>query len=131
MNTNNLSNLLVQNPDVLLSCASIENDSGGDGGGGGRVVGSANSHVTTNPVNYDHSYSMLNDESNQQQLVTFSLASSNDTQMISDSYLSGNTANTERQFSFDQFIQQDEVSLESQREIRDEILGNFLNFLKF
>ena len=65
MNTNNLSNLLVQNPDVLLSCASIENDSGGDGGGGeggGRVVGNTNSHVMTNQVNYDHSYSMLNDE---------------------------------------------------------------------
>ena len=55
-------------------------------------------------------------------------SSSNPSEPIPDVVETDNAAATAscpiRQFSFDQFIRQEEISLEQQREIRDELLGN-------
>lgn len=109
---NNLTTLLVQNPDLLLSCASIEDR------------GLQHHHLSHLDPNNE-----TNSSSNNNNHMTTMTSSSNPSELIIPDVVVEMDAATAtascpiRQFSFDQFIQQEEVSLEQQQEIKEEILG--------
>ena len=106
---NNLTTLLVQNPDLLLSCASIEDRSLQH-----HHLSHLDPNNETNSSNNNH--------------MTTMTSSSNPSELIIPDVVEMDAATATascpiRQFSFDQFIQQEEVSLEQQQEIKEEILG--------
>lgn len=107
---NNLTTLLVQNPDLLLSCASIEDR------------GLQHYHLSHLDPNNETS------SSNNNHMTTMTSSSNPSELIIPDVVVEMDAATATascpiRQFSFDQFIQQEEVSLEQQQEIKEEILG--------
>lgn len=96
MNNNSTNNSLVQNPDLLLSCAMDQNQNEF------RLV--------------DHCYSISTNQ-NSSNLMTENLINSSTTT------ITGRQISRNQQYLVDQFIQRVEVPIEQQNEIKEEILG--------
>lgn len=86
MNPNNLTTLLVQNPNLMLSCGAPDLQM-----------------MQADSAMIDHGYASA-------------VAATATTTIIPE-------LSTHRQFSLDQFIQQEEVPFEQQEAIKEEILG--------